>query len=309
MKKTFLILAVAAMCGAAQATILRVNNTTGSGAPYSDLNAAIEAASAGDTIMIDGSPISYGDVTISKKLVLMGPGYWKVENGISSEGASSAQLKKVTIEKPADGLVLRGIYISNVLTIKAPNVVINRCLLDYYITLNDNTASKCIIHQNWLKGIKGGQSSYPSYAQITNNIFVNGNYDETIYYLNEAYIAYNTFAFSYGSYADASSCTNCTFEKNIAKKFGTMSTCSLIDNYTYENTQYTNRNTDLTIKNQKIEDTDILAGVTGRGAFAGDDPYVISGIPAGPNIEDITVPATVEQGNTLNVTIKLGVQK
>jgi hypothetical protein len=49
--------------------------------------------------------------------------------------------------------------------------------------------------------------------------------------------------------------------------------------------------------------------MAGKGAFNGDDPYVISGIPAGPVIQDITVPATVEQGGTLNVTIKLGIQK
>ena len=45
------------------------------------------------------------------------------------------------------------------------------------------------------------------------------------------------------------------------------------------------------------------------GAFAGDDPYVISGIPAGPVIERLTVPVSVEEGSKLNVTIKLGLQK
>ena len=71
---------------------------------------------------------------------------------------------------------------------------------------------------------------------------------------------------------------------------------------------YEDRTTDLTIKNQQLSE-EIAAAIADKGAFNGDDPYVISGIPAGPVIQDITVPASVAQGSTLNVTIKLGVQR
>ena len=37
MKKTILFMAFAAVCGVGQAKILRVNNTTGSGAPYTTI--------------------------------------------------------------------------------------------------------------------------------------------------------------------------------------------------------------------------------------------------------------------------------
>ena len=75
--------------------------------------------------------------------------------------------------------------------------------------------------------------------------------------------------------------------------------------FTFEDTS-----TDLAIKNfseQYASEHD--ASLFSRGAFNGDDPYVISGLPSGPVVEDITVPASVAMGSKLNVTIKLGVTK
>lgn len=48
------------------------------------------------------------------------------------------------------------------------------------------------------------------------------------------------------------------------------------------------------------------AGVGGidAGAFGGDMPYVLSGIPTVPNIYQLTVPSQVPQNGTLNVQIK-----
>jgi hypothetical protein len=45
-------------------------------------------------------------------------------------------------------------------------------------------------------------------------------------------------------------------------------------------------------------------GGTDAGAFGGDTPYVLSGIPNIPNIYQLTVPMQVPQGSTLNVQIK-----
>jgi hypothetical protein len=43
---------------------------------------------------------------------------------------------------------------------------------------------------------------------------------------------------------------------------------------------------------------------TDCGAFGGDEPYVLSGIPFVPTIYELKVPQTVSQGGTLNVQIK-----
>lgn len=59
------------------ATILTVNNTTDVPSPgqYTTLLAAHDAASAGDTLYITGTTNSYGSLTLTKKLTLIGPGY------------------------------------------------------------------------------------------------------------------------------------------------------------------------------------------------------------------------------------------
>jgi hypothetical protein len=45
-------------------------------------------------------------------------------------------------------------------------------------------------------------------------------------------------------------------------------------------------------------------GGTDAGAFGGDTPYVLSGIPTIPSIYQLSVPLQVQQGGTLNVQIK-----
>ncbi|HRO75153.1 MAG TPA: hypothetical protein PLP27_03265 [Crocinitomicaceae bacterium] len=59
---------------AGNATILTVNNNNPSPGQYSDLQVAIDAANAGDTLLIHRSPTSYGNATITKQLTLIGEG-------------------------------------------------------------------------------------------------------------------------------------------------------------------------------------------------------------------------------------------
>lgn len=43
------------------------------------------------------------------------------------------------------------------------------------------------------------------------------------------------------------------------------------------------------------------------GAFGGDEPYIIGGVPSGPIIQELTVPQ-VTSGSTINVRVKARVQ-
>ena len=45
-------------------------------------------------------------------------------------------------------------------------------------------------------------------------------------------------------------------------------------------------------------------GGTEAGAFGGDMPYLLSGIPNIPYIKSLTVPFQIQQGKTLNIQIK-----
>ncbi len=76
MKKIYLLLHLCFICGFyASATQRTVNNNNPSPGTYSTIQAAVTAASNGDTLLIAGSPTNYGTVTLNKKLTLIGPGY------------------------------------------------------------------------------------------------------------------------------------------------------------------------------------------------------------------------------------------
>lgn len=74
MKKTITILSLAITTLIANATVITVNNNSNSPGQYTDLQTAIDAANAGDTIYVSGSTTSYGTISINKTLALFGTG-------------------------------------------------------------------------------------------------------------------------------------------------------------------------------------------------------------------------------------------
>ena len=300
MKKTVLFVAAMAMSFAANATILRVSNVTGSSAPYTTFNAALGAAVDGDTIMVDASPTNYGAVEIDKRVVVIGPGFNLVRNGIVEEGANCANFDGITVK--AEGVVLQGIQSTGTstsvggITIKAHKVVVNRCRPGK-ITFRD--ASNSIISQNYVEGgVEGyGSSAEESYIQITNN-FVEGRISS----LHYSYIAYNTMSGIF-------SLKNCTLEHNWSlKELSDGNGNSFTDNYfssAYSKVWNNSSHTEGDVAAVEVDET--LRST--YGAFAGDHPYVLSGVPAGPVVKDLIVPTTVEKGSKLQVTIKVGIQQ
>jgi hypothetical protein len=70
----FLLLLLVAVT--THAKIWRVNNNPGIAADFTTLQAAHDGATAGDTLMLEMSNNSYGNCTFTKKLVVIGPGYY-----------------------------------------------------------------------------------------------------------------------------------------------------------------------------------------------------------------------------------------
>lgn len=305
MKKVFLLLAAAGMTAAAHATILRVSNVTGSSAPYSSFADALEAATPGDTIMVEGSATSYGySHTINKRIVLIGPGYNHQENGVVSVGAQTAKFDALNINYRE--VVVQGVTIGGTLSINTPQVVINRCKVER-ITLN-SAATGTVLHQNYITSNVVG--NYAKSVSLTNNIFTASHgYMGLINKLENSYIGYNTCiteATSTGQYDKfLYDLSGCTVEHNILpEKYESTSTNQVNDNYVFTETPYYNTSTEVAIRNAELGFSE------GKyGAFSGDAPFVLSGLPAGAFIQSITVPASVEQGKKLNVTLKLGIQQ
>jgi hypothetical protein len=315
--KKLLILSAVCMAMTAQATVLRVSNRTNSGAPYSSISDAISAAEEGDTIMVDGSNTAYSGVTLTKRVVLIGPGFLLSDNSLVAEGSPSAKIPNLSSNyNQAAGSIIMGMDITGPVTLSQPNMVITRCRVGSMISIA-NSASNIVIHQNYLSGTVYciTNSSYAPGTQITNNIFARANdqKDGIIHNISNGTIAYNTFTKT-GNWADypvnIANLANCTVEHNIfVGSAVTIEGCVIQDNYwsgAADESLLKNCTTDKAVK----ETTEAnISAFSGKGAFAGNDPYVISGIPAGPYISDITVPASVEQGQTLKVNVKLGVQQ
>lgn len=76
MKRIVLAVMSLLALGSANATIRVVNNNNPSPGQYSDLQVAINAATAGDTIYVTGSPNVYsGTINVNKKLIIIGTGH------------------------------------------------------------------------------------------------------------------------------------------------------------------------------------------------------------------------------------------
>ncbi len=319
MRKTILTLVAICAATTAYATVLRVSNVSGSTAPYSTIQAAHDAASAGDTIMVDGSFTEYGETTIQKRLVLIGPGYFLTENAIIDEAAPAATAI-FKIDTEAEGTVVTGFRIatgySSGLDVSARKCIIRRNFITGSVQGGIRLlagADNIIIHQNYfLQADINVWEESRSNVQITNNIFVQtlyksiAQYNSAAYLLN-SYIAYNSFLGSYEqNYEEFRYVRYSTIEHNILRKNSVQtSTNSYVDNYIGSLLDFNLQLTDKDV--QTVE----LAVTNGQnyGAFAGDSPYVLSGVPAAPVIEDLVVPTSVEYGSKINVTVKVGIQR
>lgn len=294
MKKKIVFLAALCLTMGAYANILRVNNVDSS-APYASIAAAVAAAADGDTIMVDGTSVDYDDVTINKRLVVIGPGYWLRKNEIATEAAQDATIGAITTTQ--EGTVLMGLQPRNI-TINASKTIVKRCCITEGISISKDAAN-CVIHQNFIGGDVGAGYDNTFYHQITNNIFGNVGCKG----VHESYIAYNT---SYKHWGESFwNSANCKIEKNIfyTNDINVGDGNTIQDNYIVGEA-YQDIQTD-----KDVRDCPLPQEANGYGAFAGNDPYVISGIPAGPMIEELTIPTSVEEGTTMEVTIKLGSTK
>lgn len=325
MKKTITILAALCMVVAANATILRVSNVQGSSAPYTSLEAAHDAAASGDTIMVEGSSTTYDNFTISKPIVLIGPGFFLLENDIMKEAQNPASFYFINVQKDAEGTVIEGVHVRNSLTTEAKHTVVKRCWIFDETSTGGGlalNARNCVAHQNFVGNISTRAFYVDDYNdQITNNIILGG-----IGSIGGSYIAYNTFIVDLYYDTDEAedrleSCfanvITSTIEHNIISRmdivtngWNDIDTNSFNDNFVYgpkKEGQIIGWSRDL-IDTQVKEATQTHTEA-GYGAFAGADPYVLSGIPSGPIITDIEMPVSVEMGSKLNVTIKVDISR
>jgi hypothetical protein len=106
----------------------------------------------GDTVHMEGSTIDYNGGNLTKKLVIIGPGYFLNENPNTSNNVLSAIIENVYFYPGSSGSQLIGMYIghySGGIAVYVSDILIKRCRIDYAIYLAEPTTSNINILQNF----------------------------------------------------------------------------------------------------------------------------------------------------------------
>ncbi|MCK9616832.1 MAG: hypothetical protein M0R21_03250 [Lentimicrobiaceae bacterium] len=150
----------------------RVNNISGVNADFTTAQAVNDSSSVltGDTVYFEGSLNSYGDLTLSKRLVIIGPGYFLGENDSTQANLLPAILGTVVINPGAENSVITGMTTST-FYVRCNNILLKRDNLGQTNIGDAGAASNIFILQCWIYRVyitTGSQN-----VIIKNNIFFN----------------------------------------------------------------------------------------------------------------------------------------
>ena len=177
-KITILAAAILLMATVTNAKVWRVNNRPNVDADFTTLQAAIDSASAGDTLYIGASTTSYGNGIFDKKLIVIGAGYWLEENDTTQVYMEYSRVGRLTINVGSQGSTIEGLHIYDSKTnenayaimIYTDSILIRRNFIKANQNYNYNGRSansiyingnrnKIEIEQNWIYASGAGQST------------------------------------------------------------------------------------------------------------------------------------------------------
>ncbi|MCB0833514.1 MAG: hypothetical protein KDC45_08635 [Bacteroidetes bacterium] len=301
------------------------------GASFTTISGAVGSSSvlSGDTILVSGSAQAYAGFNTSKRLTIIGPGFFLNENtGLQADTNSARVSSAVTLS--GAGTTVTGMHFQQSLFVNADNITITRCKMQttaagtyplyiyakdsvvvrqcyiiqsanyYYSTVTILSGATQIFIQNNFIEYAGGNISYGSFdingtitGDISNNVIF-GNFDNVS-----------------GSF---------TFNNNILRS-GAFSTTGVTPyNNIANGTQFGNQNGN----QENVSMSSVFVGTGSQDAqwqLAGGSPalgagfggvdcgmfdnsagygYVLSGIPAVPSIYEFTADPGLN-----NVTVKV----
>lgn len=323
----------------ASAKIWRVNNNAGVAADFTTFFQAVAGAAAGDTLYFEPSATDYvtNSITLSKRLVIVGPGYFLDPASTTEPGnaglqaaTKDARLGFFYIGAGCDGSKFLGITIAgSAYFTGVSNISFERAYIPsglYFQTGTNDAISfrKCFISS----AIYGPATPVLTNFVCENNIFYSGGYlqlpflagsgnifrnnsifnNGNTFTLNNTYIANNIFGT-----AASSTFTNCTIKNNIFQTAQTLpgtATGNLVSQLMTN--VYTGVTTGSFDSRAVLKSGSIATGfgltvgaVTSpdAGAFGATDPYKLSGIPNIPSIYTLTVPTSIPSGSaTMNIS-------
>ena len=323
-----------------QAKVWRINNTLGVNANFTSVVNALASASVvnDDTLYVEGSATAYGGFTLSKRLVIIGTGYFL--SGANSNTALQANQYSATFaggaivfDSTCSGSVLMGLdnFFMGVgpnLGSATDNITITRCNLTgigQYYGVTANTIMKgWKVNKNYINGSIG--DFLVQDWEVTNNIIIGGitlsninnsnnlirnNVLRSTLTIYNAYLANNIISNVGITFVNVTVKNNLCIGApagfapfvGINGNLNNQSDAALFQGLTGNSTDGQYR--------LKAGSPAIGAGLTigtvvspDCGAFGATDPYKLSGIPNIPTIYSLTVPASIPAGTaTMNITV------
>lgn len=359
--KTFASFAFAGMLAllsiSANAAVWRVNNNPVVDADFNAISTAISTAAVGDTIYLEGSVTSYGAMSVTKQLTIIGTGYFITENDSTQAFQSPSLLSSVTISSAANGTVLTGLQVQasfssssgGLIRIQANDVTIDRCYLYNTVSQGDRgtvvyiepSKNNVTIKRSFIYRDNGNVccsdprinidvQSGSTNIYILNNIIKNGmkGLNITNYTSRAIRLANNATAVIQGNVINGVvEVYNSIYNNNIhiAGNYSELNMIQVahnIGNATQYGTANGNQSSvDMSTvfeygpSGENVDNHYMLkagspalgAGVSGidAGAFGGDEPYYLSGIPAIPAVFEATIPTIVTTTSGLNINTKI----
>jgi hypothetical protein len=212
------------------ATTITVSNNASIPAQYTNLQQAIDAVNANDTILVHGSQTTYPTVTLSKALVIIGAGYKpQVQQALTTK--TNINLSPTFSNNYLSGLVLDGLDLSSISNTinydSVNNVIIKNCQVSNFGSSSGSAIKikNSLIYNNYLYNVylsganiifsnnivRGIFQLYSYSASVTNNLF---GWTQNISWGVGGLYANNIF-YSYLSNSSNPSISNATFNNNI----------------------------------------------------------------------------------------------
>jgi len=192
MKQITLFFTIIMACSITHAAIITVDNKTPSVGQYKTLQEAHDAANDGDTLYVYPSEAVYPAISITKKLKLIGTGFTRPGESLSTTSISGT----IIFEEGSELSVLEGFSGSFNVTFLESNITIQKNTINF-LTVN---ANDIIIKKNRIKRITVNEN-HKGTVFLQNYLYDNSeNYLITIQDKNEVFIANNILWNMYNKY-------------------------------------------------------------------------------------------------------------
>lgn len=298
-----------------------------------------------DTVYVEGSAQNYGSLTVNKNVVLIGAGYFLTDNDTTQAFAQSSVVTSMSITAAGArifGFQINGQVSFGANDIVFERNRINQTSTGGNAISISSSRNNITIRNNWIQRpitsncCNGGWAIDMSTGST--NIYIIGNIIKAGIKANSGtWNPSSTGAINMASNATAvltnnvilghMNLFNAIFNNNIQLN-GTYSSTNMIQvaHNLGQSTQFGTSNGNLSNVNMATvftygpggEDVDnhyqllagspaLGAGVSGvdAGAFGGDFPYYLSGIPAIPAVFEATIPTIVTTASGLNINTKI----